>query len=249
MNSVEILGARVNPVTKAELVSEITRAVTKKTPSHFMLAMNPIKVIVAQRNPVFRQYLHTATCLFPDAIGIVLALRLLKGIKIKRIPGFELMFDILEIANRHSLKVTLIGATPDSLAITEQKLKAVYPNVRFIGNRHGYFATEQEREQAIDGVIANNPDVLFVGMGAIKQEALIVDIRKRKAIPFCMTVGGSFDVISNRSPRAPQWMCAIGFEWLYRLARQPFRWRAMLPLPVFAAQVIQAYFRNIWGTK
>lgn len=249
MNSVEILGARVNPVTKTELIDEITRSVTEKKPSHFMLAMNPIKVIVAQRNPVFREYLDTATCLFPDAIGIVLALRLLKGIKIKRIPGFELMFDILEIANRHSLKVTLIGATPPSLAITEQKLKADYPNVRFVGNRHGYFANGQEREQAINDVIANNPDILFVGMGAIKQEALIVDIRKRKPIPFCMTVGGSFDVISRHSPRAPQWLCAIGFEWLYRLIRQPFRWRAMLPLPVFAVQVIQTYLKDKWVMK
>jgi len=249
MNSVEILGARVNPITKTELIDEITRSVTEKKPSHFMLAMNPIKVIVAQRNPVFRQYLNTATCLFPDAIGIVLALKLLKGINIKRIPGFELMFDILEIANRHSLKVTLIGATTPSLVIAEQKLKATYPNVHFVGNRHGYFANADEREQAINDVIANNPDILFVGMGAIKQEALIVDIRRKKAIPFCMTVGGSFDVISHHSPRAPQWLCAIGFEWLYRLIRQPFRWRAMLPIPVFALQVIQTYLKNIWATK
>lgn len=249
MNSVEILGTRVNPVTKAELLEEITRAVTQKQPSHFMLAMNPIKVIVAQRNPVFREYLGTATCLFPDAIGIVLALRLLKGIRVERIPGFELLFGILKIADRHSLKVTLIGATPASMTIAEQKLKQAYPNVRFVGNRHGYFATAQEREQVINEVVAGDPDILFVGMGAIKQEALIVDIRKKKAIPFCMTVGGSFDVISGHSPRAPRWLCALGFEWLYRLIRQPFRWRAMLPLPVFAAQVIHHYLKDKWATK
>lgn len=248
MNSVEILGVRVNPVTKPELISEISRAVTEKRPSHFMLAMNPIKVILAQKNPVFREYIGTATCIFPDAIGVILALRLLKGIKIKRIPGFELMFDILEIANRHSLKVTLIGASPSSLDLAEQKLKLAYPNARFVGTQHGYF-TDQERGQVIDNVVANNPDILFVGMGVVKQEALIVEIRKRKAIPLCMTVGGSFDVISNRSPRAPQWLCAIGFEWLYRLIRQPFRWRAMLPLPVFAAQVIHSYLKNKWVTK
>jgi N-acetylglucosaminyldiphosphoundecaprenol N-acetyl-beta-D-mannosaminyltransferase len=158
------------------------------------------------------------------------------------------MFDILEIANKHSLKVSFIGATPSSMAIAEQKLKLAYPNVRFVGAQHGYF-TDQERAQVIDSVVANSPDILFIGMGVIKQEALIVEIRKKKAIPLCMTVGGSFDVISNRSPRAPQWLCAIGLEWLYRLIRQPFRWRAMLPLPVFAAQVIQTYLKNKWVTK
>ena len=248
MNSIEILGVRVNPVTKAELISHISQVLADKKSSQFMLAMNPIKIILAQKNQVFRENIRTATCLFPDAIGLILALRLLKGIKIKRIPGFELMFDILDIANRRSLKVTLIGASPSSIAVAEKELKLAYPNVRFIGAQHGYF-TDQEREEIIDNVVANSPDILFVGMGVGKQEALIVAIRKKKAIPLCMTVGGSFDVISNRSPRAPQWLCAIGFEWLYRLIRQPFRWRAMLPLPVFAAQVIHSYLKNKWVTK
>lgn len=243
MNSVEILGTRVNPVTKSELISEINRAVVERQSSQFMLAMNPIKIILAQKNPVFRDYIRTATCAFPDAIGLIVALRLLKGIRVKRIPGFELMFDILEIANRHSLKVALVGASPSSMAIAEQKLKLAYPNARFVVTQHGYF-TDQERGQVIDSVIASNPDVLFVGMGVIKQEALIVEIREKKAIPLCMTLGGSFDVISNRSPRAPQWLCSIGLEWLYRLIRQPFRWRAMLPLPVFAAQVIRSYLKR-----
>jgi|SRR3989344_5021283 len=248
MNSVEILGVRVNPVTKSEIIGDITRAVIGKKSPQFMLAMNPIKIILAQKNPAFREYIETATCVFPDAIGLVMALRLLKGIKIKRIPGFELLFDILGIANGNSLKVTLIGATPSSMAIAEQKLKRAYPHVRFVGTRHGYF-TDQERAQVIGNVVANSPDILIVGMGVVKQEALIVEIRKRRAIPLCMTVGGSFDVISNHSPRAPRWMCSLGAEWLYRLIRQPFRWRAMLPLPVFAAQVIQNYLKNKWATK
>lgn len=248
MKSVEILGVHVNPITKAEIINDINQALSDKKSSQFMLAMNPIKIILAQKNRVFRECVRTATCVFPDAIGLILALRLLKGINVTRIPGFELMFDILEIANRHFLKVTLIGASPSSMSLAEQKLKLAYPNARFIGTQHGYF-TDQERGQVIDNVVANNPDILFVGMGVVKQEALIVEIRKRKAISLCMTVGGSFDVISNRSPRAPQWLCAIGFEWLYRLIRQPFRWRAMLPLPVFAAQVIHSYLKNKWVTK
>lgn len=248
MKSVEILGVHVTPVTKAEIINDINQVLSDKRSSQFMLAMNPIKIIVAQKNPVFRKNISTATCIFPDAIGLILALRLLKGIRLKRIPGFELMFNILEIANRHSLKVTLIGASPSSIAVAEKKLKLAYPNVRFIGTQHGYF-TGQEREQVIDNVVANSPDILFVGMGVGKQEALIVEIRRKMAIPLCMTVGGSFDVISNSSPRAPQWMCSIGLEWLYRLIRQPFRWRAMLPLPIFAAQVIRSYLKNKWVTK
>jgi N-acetylglucosaminyldiphosphoundecaprenol N-acetyl-beta-D-mannosaminyltransferase len=248
MNSVEILGVRVNPVTKPELIENVARAMDGKKTSEFLLAMNPIKIILAQKNPDFREYIRTATCVFPDAVGLIMALRLLRGIKVKRLPGFELLFDILEMANQRSLKVTLIGASPASMAIAEKKLKLGYPNIRFVGIRHGYFSNE-ERDQVIENVIADSPDVLIVGMGVLKQESLIVEIRRKKAIPVCMTVGGSFDVISNHSPRAPRWLCAIGLEWLYRLIRQPFRWRAMLPIPVFALQVIQTYLKNIWATK
>lgn len=242
MDPVDVLGLPVNPVGKEDLLKAIEENLTRRHAPEFLLAMNPIKVILAPRNQSLMEDLRTATCFFPDAIGIVWALRMLHGIKTERIAGFELLFDILSIANRHGLKVTLVGARPESLRIALQRLHEKYPNARFVAAQHGYFEGA-ERRDVLDRIVDAEPDILFVGLGTVKQERFIAEIRSQVSIPLCMSVGGSFDVISEFSPRAPRWLCRLGFEWLYRLFRQPKRWKAMLPLPVFAARVMMAFFK------
>lgn len=239
---INLLGVPVDPVSKDAMLNSIEDNLREKRSSEFYLAVNPIKVIKAPSNAEFMSYVNTATCYFPDAIGIVWALRLLHGIQVSRVPGFELMFDILAIADKLKLKVGLVGSHPRSLEKAEQVLSAKHRNVRF-ESHHGYF-TDEEWPEVVQGIADANPDVLLVGMGTIRQEKFIVDVRNRINVPVCMSVGGSFDVISEVSPRAPQWLCRLGFEWLYRLFRQPKRWRAMLPLPVFAVRVLGAFVKG-----
>ena len=89
-------------------------------------------------------------------------------------------------------------------------------------------------------VAAARPDILLVAYGAPRQELWIDRVARPLGVPVAIGVGGAFDFLAGRVPRAPGWMRAAGLEWLFRLIRQPWRARRMLALPAFALAVLAA---------
>src|SRR5690606_32810642 len=119
-----------------------------------------------------------------------------------------------------------------------ERLRLQYPKMQFVGYRDGYFGDEQDQE-VIAAIKAANPDLLFVARAVNNQEPWIGRYKQELGVPVMMGVGGSFDVIAGKAKRAPKLFRQLRLEWLYRLLKEPTRWRRMLALPQFAIKVIR----------
>ncbi|MBN1967050.1 MAG: WecB/TagA/CpsF family glycosyltransferase, partial [Anaerolineae bacterium] len=134
-------------------------------------------------------------------------------------------------------RLFLLGAAPGVAERTAAVLECDYPGLQIAGTYAGSPAP-QEEEAIIERVNASGADILFVAYGAPRQDDWIARNRERLNVRVAMGVGGSFDFIAGVVPRAPRWMQQIGLEWLFRLIRQPWRWRRMLRLPRFIWAVL-----------
>jgi N-acetylglucosaminyldiphosphoundecaprenol N-acetyl-beta-D-mannosaminyltransferase len=232
-----LLGLPVDLVRREEILRTVPELVSSGR-SHHLVALNPIKVMRAQREADLEEGIRQAAIVYPDAVGIAWALRVLYGDRVEVLPGCELMVDLLELAARDHLRVALVGARTDVLARVCERIAADHPGIRLVAAQHGYFA-DADRADVIRRVLDARPDMLLVAMGAHRQETFVRAVEEAGVVPVIVTVGGSFDAYAGAVPRPPRWVLRLRLEWLYRLLRQPFRAPRMLALPRFACRVLR----------
>ena len=201
-------------------------------------AVNPEKVIAAQRNPDLLRALENAALVIPDGIGVVFATRLLGKDRMERVPGADLMPEICRLASINGKSVFLFGAKEEIVHRAAAQLKTRYHGLIVAGTHHGYVA-EEDMEQLVDTVNSSGADILFVGLGSPRQELWMERYRERLSVRLCQGVGGTFDAICGYPKRAPIALQKLHLEWLYRLVTQPQRAHRQLALPRFAAQVVR----------
>lgn len=161
-----------------------------------------------------------------DGIGAVKALKR-KGLKdIVRLPGCELWLKIIERYHR-DWKFYIIGASPEVHEATVRKLCEQYPGINIVGHRDGYIKDDAAREALIADVAEKRPDAVFVAMGSPKQERLMGEMQQRHQAVY-VGLGGSYDVYTGAVKRAPRLWQKLNLEFMYRLVRQPSRWRRQL---------------------
>lgn len=236
----ELLGLPLDLVRREDLLVAVPHLIRSGRPHH-LVALNPIKVMRADHEPELRDLIRNATCVFPDATGIAWAVRMLEGRRLPVLPGCELMEDLLELADRRHYRVFLVGARPEVIRQMRRRLAERLPGLEVAGAFDGYFAAAEQPRLARKAVQAK-PDMLFVGMGARRQEAFLRAVDAAGGVPVMMAVGGSFDAYVGAVARPPRWLRRLHLEWLYRLVRQPFRAPRMVALPRFACRVLQARF-------
>lgn len=129
-------------------------------------------------------------------------------------------------AEAHGLAFFLLGATPEENDRALTRVRAAYPRLRVAG-RHGYFGPHEEEALAAE-LLAFGTDVLWVGLGLPREQEVAVRLREKLVgVTWIKTCGGLFNFLSGSSSRAPDWLQRAGFEWSYRLVREPRRlfWR------------------------
>ena len=153
-----------------------------------------------------------------DGISIIKAAKYY-GIDIKeKIPGVDLCRDLLDYATKEKKKVYVFGCKEDVL----DNLKNKYPSTRFVGLKNGY--TNNAADVAKD-ILEKNPDLVLVALGVPKQELFINDIYSKVKKGIFIGVGGSIDVLSGSKKRAPKFFVNHNLEWLYRIVREPKRFK------------------------
>ncbi|MCX7885309.1 MAG: WecB/TagA/CpsF family glycosyltransferase [Caloramator sp.] len=228
------LGVEVCCVNQESVLNEVENIVNKRKPS-FIVAINPEKIMKAQKDTNLLNLLNSADIQIPDGIGVVIASRL-KGGNIKnRVTGIDLMQNICKKASENGYSIFLLGAKPGVAEKASKILIEKYNGIKIVGVKDGYFKNDDE---AIEEIKRAKPDILFVAMGSPKQEYWIKKNINNLKVPLCMGIGGSLDVICGNIKRAPNWMCSLGLEWLYRLIKEPWRFKRMKVLPVFLFKVI-----------
>ena len=235
--TVSIYGIPFSKLTMKETVSWLTDAITERRGVQVITA-NPIMVMAALENDKIMRIMKQADMIVPDGSGIVWAANYAGSPLTERVTGFDLLHELMRVGEQHRWRVYMLGSAPEVIQAAKERLKQQYPDVDIVGARDGFF-TAAEDEQVVQEIQAIAPDILFVARGADTQEPWIAQYRDRLNASLMMGVGGSFDVISGRLQRAPVWMQKTKLEWLYRLMKEPTRYKRMLALPKFAWKVIR----------
>ena len=182
--------------------------------------------------------INSAQLIIPDGIGVVYASRIL-GTPLKtKVAGVEIAEKVVEYASKAGKSVYIFGGakqTDESKAVCEiaaEKLCEKYPGLKIAGTRDGFF-TDEENDSIVEEINNSGADILFVCLGAPKQEKWIYNNRDKLKVKFAAGLGGSVNIFSGTAVRAPEFFLKHNIEWLHRLIKEPSRFVRMLNLPKF----------------
>ena len=235
--STTILGAAIHGVTMEEAVNRIKEFIAAGSP-HQVITLNAEILYRATREPALMELIRRADLVTPDGAGILWAARKLGKPLPERVTGIDLMLAIAKEAPAHGWRLFLYGGAPGGAEKAAHNLRQAHPGIDIAGTAHGYLSPE-EQEELKEQIRQARPHILLVALGAPKQEYWIRDNLPALGVPVAIGVGGSFDVISGNVKRAPVWMQKAHLEWLYRLIKEPRRYKRMLALPKFMAVVLK----------
>ncbi len=236
MDKVNILGVHVDMVNISEAADCIMRFFDEDK-MHAVYTPNSEIIMHAYKNTEFADLLNRAELLTADGIGVVHASKILKKPIKERAAGYDIARQVLQKMNYTDHKLFLFGGKPGVAEEAKQKLLQEYPELNIVGMRNGYFKAEED-DEIVEQINASGADIVFVCLGAPKQEEWIDRHRDKLNVKVAMGIGGSLDVFAGRVDRAPEFFCKTGLEWFYRLCKEPWRIGRMMELPKFAATVI-----------
>jgi N-acetylglucosaminyldiphosphoundecaprenol N-acetyl-beta-D-mannosaminyltransferase len=188
--------------------------------------------VLAEKDSRFRQCLDKAEYICADGMPLVWACVRFAGIKVPRITGVDFIEALCQRGERDGLRIFLIGGRPGTAQATAEKMKHRYPGIVIAGvacPQWGFETREETLVPVLSQIAAAKPHILLVGLGAPKQEFFINEHIRPLGVPIAVGIGGSFEILSGTLERAPKWIQSGGFEWAYRLAKEPKRlWKRYL---------------------
>jgi len=258
--AVDILGVRLDALTRAQAAAEIARLATGDEKRY---VVKPYSEFLprAARDPNVRAILNGAALCLPDGVGILWAAHYLSlpggqvrafaqlplslatmtfrawsigNLLPEAMAGVDLTWVMLKELEAAGASVYLLGGSAGEIKGTREVIERRYPGLRVVGSHHGHFGLRgKASDQVVRAINATAPDALLVAMGFPRQEQWIAANLGQLKVKVAVAEGGSFTFMSGQTSRAPHWMRRAGLEWLFRLLRQPWRLRRQLALPVF----------------
>lgn len=225
-----------------QTILELIAKRVKNEEKTFIITANAEIAMHARENKEYLDLTKKSNYIVADGIGIVKGAKILNENIPERIPGIELMMDMLESANNNNNKVYFYGAKPETIEKMVDILKRKYQKLNIVGYNHGYH--DDLDNQTMNEVIELKPDYVFVAKGCPLQDEWIVKVLENVDKGIFMGVGGSFDVISGNVKRAPKLWQKLNLEWLYRLLGNPQRIGRYMALPKFVLEVIKDRRKN-----
>ena len=235
----EILGVGVDRVTSDEALERIGTFIAEgreKGTTHQVVTANAEIIYRASKNEDMKAIINQAQMVTADGSGVVWASKQLGEPLADRVTGIDLVNSICAASAQYGWKLYILGSAPGVADTAAKNICEKYSGCNIIGTHHGYFDA-QEEQNILAELRELKPDVLFVALGAPRQEYWIAEHIKALGIPVGMGIGGSMDVLSGNVKRAPEWMQKMSLEWLYRFLIQPTRFKRMLALPKFMLAV------------
>lgn len=197
---------------------------------------NAEMVMRAQTDEGLARVLKTADMVVPDGAGVLWAAEQ-QGQRFKeRVTGFDLAYRLLKEAVRDQTPVYLFGGAEGIARQAAENCENKFGKLHIAGIHSGFFTADEESKIIAD-IREQGTRILLVALGVPKQELWIEKHIAELGPCVCIGVGGTLDVLAGKSVRAPEWMQNNRLEWLYRLLREPSRFRRMLALPRFVAAV------------
>ncbi|MBI5304844.1 MAG: WecB/TagA/CpsF family glycosyltransferase [Chloroflexi bacterium] len=242
-NSITLLNIRIDNVTYAEAMARV-ELFLREPGLHHIATVNPEFVVMAQTDAEFARVLNATALNTPDGVGLLWAARRMGAPFRERVAGQDLMDRICALAAERGERVFLLGARAGIAERAAQALAAKHPRLQIAGCYAGSPAPAED-EAITRRINESRARILFVAYGPPKQELWIA--RNASLLPgvaLAMGVGGTFDTLAGIVPRAPRWMREAGFEWTYRLVREPRRIKRQLAIPYFMWLIVTHKSRN-----
>lgn len=239
-DTITILGVPIDRITRDE-AGNITENLIKESSKSckMIFAPNVEFIMYAQKDEEYFNILKQSSLSTPDSIGVIIGAKLQKKSFKERIPGQSYFRKIIELSNEKGYSIYMLGGKPGIAEIAKENLEKIFPNVNIVGTHHGYF-DENEEKEVIKEINRLEPNVLFVALGAPKQEKWIYEHRNELKVDVAAGQGGTYDYEAGRIKRAPVFIQKIGMEWFWRLCREPSRIKRQLVLPVYLFKLLLA---------
>lgn len=231
MKPIEILGCRLDPIDATQAAQRIVE-LARTSGGAQVVTLGTEMVVYAQNDERFREIVNGSALSLCDTIGLLAVARKRGAGLRERVAGVELIERLCREAAAQALPVYFLGSAEGVAAEAAAVLSRRYPGLRVAGARNGYFS-EAESPAVVAAIAASGAKLLFAGLGSPRQEFWLADHLRETGCGAGIGVGGSFDVVAGRVARAPQSFRRLGLEWLYRLLKEPRRWRRQLALPRF----------------
>lgn len=233
-NLVSVLGVLVD---RGDMSEALEKAKSLVKSGGAVYTPNPEIIMCARGDREYMDVLNRADMVVPDGIGVVIASKILKRPVKERVAGFDLTCNLLSYAGKENIPVYIYGGKPEVVEAAAEKIKNDF-EVNVCGFQHGY---HKDDSIVLEEISEKKPGIVLVCLGAPKQEKWID--KNRNILPPCLMIGagGSVDVLSGKTKRAPEIFIKLNLEWFYRLLCQPTRFIRMLQLPKF---IITVFFKG-----
>jgi len=232
---IDVLGVGFDNLTMEEAVEAGARLMDSPG-CHYVVTPNPEIVEVCRENDEARAAVNGADLVLPDGVGVVKGAAMLGTPLKEKTPGIEFAAHLMERMAVEGKALYLLGAKPGIAEQAAENLKKQYPGLVVAGTHDGYF---QEDADVVEAIRKSGADVVFVCLGAPKQELWMRKNGQDTGAHLLCGLGGSLDVFAGVVERAPKFWSDHGLEWLYRLCREPRRIGRMMKLPLFLVHVKQ----------
>ena len=239
---IEVMGVQFDNVTMDEALEQ-AKQILAGDRAAYVVTPNAEIVYEAMGDERLRTLVNGADLVLPDGAGVVLASKILKKPLKEKVAGVDFADNLLALLARTGGSVYLLGSKPGIAELAAEKMLDKHPGLTIAGMADGYF---KEEGPVIEKINAVRPDVLFVCLGAPKQEKFMAAHQQELQVKLMAGLGGSLDSFAGTVKRAPKWMINLSLEWLYRLIKEPKRFKRMLRLPKFLWAVC---LRRIGGGK
>lgn len=237
---VKLLDVEFDNVTMKDILNNITEKI-KLDQKLTISFINADCLNKAYENRVYKELLHQADMVLPDGSGINLGCNMIHNPLRENLNGTDMLPFICELSEKKEYKIYLLGSKEGVAELMKNNLIKKYPNLKIVGTHHGYINDNNLTQKVIEDINSNQPDILFVAMGAPYQEKFISKYKDKINTNVFLGVGGLFDFYSNNIKRAPLFMRETGFEWVYRMIQEPKRmWkRYIIGNPKFLYRVFK----------
>lgn len=240
----ELFGIGVDNLTMQESIDVINQSIDSKQPI-MHIVVNAAKLVHMQRDKELFQSIRNADLVNVDGMAVVWASKILGKPLKERVSGIDLFLNLVKNAQLRRETIFLLGAEEKVVNKVAETFKRNFGEEIIAGYHHGYFSKEDEHK-LVKQIVDSKATYLYVAMSSPKKEIFLSRYKQElSSIGFIMGVGGSFDVISGKVKRAPEWMQKAGLEWFYRFLQEPKRmWkRSFIDNGKFIAMVIQEKFK------
>lgn len=229
-NRVDIIGAKISVTNMNELKNNIERIILLKKTSYICVS-NVHTTVTTKLDKYYKEIINNSFMSIPDGMPLVWVGQK-KGYKnMGRTTGPDVMDMVIKMGIKKGYKHYFYGSTEETLKLLKINLEKNFKGIKIVGTKASVFRalTEDEDKKLIDELNILKPDVIWVGLGAPRQEIFMFEHKDKIDSSLMVGVGGAFSIYAGMVERAPSWFQDHGLEWFYRFLKEPGRlWKRYL---------------------